>query len=157
MVAHSTSKNTATNKSGSLKIWFLQQLHQKGVRMTAQRLTVTTEIAACSGHFDMEQLLSRMHAKGLKISRATAYRTLETLQACNLVEKRDFGKSGRVYENVIPGGHHDHLICTKCGRVTEFDSPELEKIQQYICDKLGFAQVSHTHHVFGICQQCQHL
>ena len=136
------------------KAFFLEHLRQQGLQLTSQRRAVVNEIFCGPGHFEAEELLARLHAKGLEISRATVYRTLGMLQACSLMEKRDFGEQGRLYETTAPGLHHDHLICTGCGKVIEFDNPELEKMQQRICERFDFMQTSHTHYVFGLCQDC---
>jgi Fur family ferric uptake transcriptional regulator len=74
-----------------------------------------------------------------------------------LVEKLDFGTTRSFYEHVTPGGHHDHLICTRCGNVIEFHNERLEALQREICDNFGFHDSHHSLRIFGLCSKCRQV
>jgi Fur family ferric uptake transcriptional regulator len=133
---------------------FLQFLRGRGQRVTGERLALFDEIFSQHGHIDAEQLLSAMKARGLKISRATVYRNLDLLVESGLARKQRLGSRGFLYEHVHAGQHHDHLVCTGCGRVVEFVSPGIAALQAEICRAHGFVPMRHTLQIAGLCNLC---
>ena len=90
----------------------------------------------------------------LKTGIATVYRTLTLLEESGMVTSLSFGAQGKKYELGIKK-HHDHLICTVCGSITEFVDEEIEKRQQKITQELGFKMSDHSMQIYGICKKCQ--
>lgn len=133
---------------------FLQFLRSRGFRVTQERLALFEEIFAQHKHIDAEELLGAMKSRGLKISRATVYRNLDLLVDCGLVRKQRLGRDRFLYEHVHGGQHHDHLVCTACGRVVEFVSPGIVALQAEICRAHGFVPSRHTLQISGLCNQC---
>jgi len=133
---------------------FLQFLRSKGLRVTQERLRLFDEIFAQHKHIDAEELLATMKSRGLKISRATVYRNLDLLVDCGLVRKQRLGRDRFLYEHVHGGQHHDHLVCTGCGRVVEFVSPGIVALQAEICRAHGFQPSRHTLQISGLCNDC---
>lgn len=133
---------------------FLQFLRSRGQRVTRERLALFEEIFAQHKHIDAEELLAAMKSRGLKISRATVYRNLDLLVECGMVRKQRLGQDRFFYEHIHGGQHHDHLICTACGRVVEFVSPGIAALQSEICRAHGFSPTRHTLQISGLCNQC---
>jgi Fur family ferric uptake transcriptional regulator len=133
---------------------FLQFLRSRGSRVTQERLALFEEIFAQHKHIDAEELLAAMKNRGLKISRATVYRNLDLLVDCGLVRKQRLGRDRFLYEHVHGGQHHDHLVCTGCGRVVEFVSPGFVALQAEICRAHGFQPSHHTLQISGLCNDC---
>lgn len=133
---------------------FLQFLRSRGHRVTQERLALFEEIFAQHKHIDAEELLATIKARGLKISRATVYRNLDLLVECGMVRKQRLGRDRFLYEHVHGGQHHDHLVCTGCGRVVEFVSPGIAALQSEICRAHGFVATRHTLQISGLCNQC---
>ena len=133
---------------------FLQFLRSRGHRVTRERLALFEEIFAQHKHIDAEELLATMKARGLKISRATVYRNLDLLVECGMVRKQRLGQDRFLYEHVHGGQHHDHLVCTGCGRVVEFVSPGIAALQSEICRAHGFVPTRHTLQISGLCNEC---
>ena len=97
----------------------------------------------------------RAGAPGTYVSKATVYRTLKLLAECGVASERRFGDGLSRYELADDGDeHHDHLICTNCGEITEFEDPRIEKLQDSIAVKHGFKLTSHKHEMYGICAKC---
>ncbi|MCL5023264.1 MAG: transcriptional repressor [Nitrospirae bacterium] len=134
---------------------FRDFLSRKGLKLTKERQKILDEVFTLHGHFDPEGLLERLRRREAKVSKASVYRTLPLLVQCGLVEQveRD-GKHAR-YEHTFGHGHHDHLICVKCGRVIEVFSPKLEAIQDDLCRESKFNGITHTLEIKGYCQSCE--
>lgn len=133
---------------------FLRFLRQRGHRVTEERLALLEEIFSLHGHIDADEVLVSMKARGLKSSRATVYRNLELLVESGLVRKHRLVGRGLLYEHIHPGQGHDHLVCTRCGRMVEFISPGIHALQAEICRAHGFAMTQPTLQILGICNRC---
>ena len=97
---------------------------------------------SANDHPDVEELYQRSVAIDGKISIATVYRTVKLLEEFNIIDRHDF-RDGRSRYEPVPEDHHDHLIDLKSGKVIEFTSEEIEKLQVEIARKLGFKLVDH--------------
>jgi len=135
---------------------FHEFLKSRDLKSTAQRDLIVKEIfSKPHHHFSAEELLEKARKKDSTISRATVYRTLSLLLESKLLDELDIGKGHKYYEPMFGVSHHDHLICLKCEKIVEFESPEIEALQDKIVKKNGFEQVSHSHKIFGYCPTCQ--
>lgn len=130
-------------------------LKLNNMRFTPEREIILNEVLAIKSHIEADSLFAKLHSKGVGVSRATVYRTLDLLIKCGLAEKNSFGQNHAHYEPIFGQDHHDHLICNICEKVIEFHDEEIEKLQNQICKKFGFKPLSHTHHIFGVCSDCQ--
>ncbi len=81
--------------------------------------------------------------------------TLDLLVESKLLIKLNLGTLESKYEHIIEHGHHDHLICNNCEEVIEFHSPEIEKLQNMVCQEHNFKEVDHSLKIFGLCSKCQ--
>lgn len=133
---------------------FLSFLRARRQRVTAERLALLDEVFRQHGHIDAEQLLTAARQRGLKISRATVYRNLELLVASGLARKQRLGRRRFLFEHVHGGQRHDHLVCTRCGRVVEFVSPGIAALQAEICRAHGFVPASYSLQINSLCQAC---
>lgn len=135
---------------------FHEFLKSRDLKSTSQRDLIVQEIfSQPHRHFSAEDLLEKARHKDASISRATVYRTLSLLLDGNMLEELDIGKGHKYFEPMLGVDHHDHLICLGCEKIVEFESPEIEKIQDQIIKKNDFEMVYHTHRIFGYCRQCQ--
>jgi Fur family ferric uptake transcriptional regulator len=130
-------------------------LREQGLKLTAERSALVREIFATHYHFEADELLFKMKQKGLKISRATVYRTLELLVKSGLVRRVHLGEDHYHYEHVSGNSHHDHLICTTCGTVIEFHDENLEQRQREICERKKFTPTFHNLQILGLCDACR--
>lgn len=124
----------------SAKEKFIDFLAQRNLRITTQRQTIVETVFGTEEHFTAEQLLEWSKAKDPTISRATVYRTLPLLTESGLVREMDFGKDYKFYDpNYAEHPNHNHLICNDCEKIVEFESDQLEKLENEIARKLGFS------------------
>jgi len=133
---------------------FQNFLLQQGLKLTTERSALVREIFAIHYHFEADELLFKMKEKGLKISRATVYRTLELLVKSGMVRRVHLGEEHYHYEHVTGDSHHDHLICTTCGGVIEFHDELLEQRQRDICERKKFTPTFHNLQILGVCDSC---
>ncbi len=140
--------------SETLKEKWNAYLQENSLNTTQQREAIVEQFLACKGHVSTDDLLERVREDHKKIGYATVYRTLKLLVEAGLAHARDFGDGQTRYE--VASDHHDHLICSKCGLVLEFEDDEIEALQDKVAQRLGgFKIVQHRLELFGLCPKEQ--
>lgn len=122
---------------------------ESGVRMTGPRRIIARVLSEADDHPDAEEVHRRAHALDPKISLSTVYRTIKVLAEKGILERHDFGHGRARYEHAS-GGHHDHLVDVESGRVIEFESSEIEALQERVAKQLGFRLVGHRLELYGV-------
>jgi Fur family ferric uptake transcriptional regulator len=130
-------------------------MDQHGLRSTAQRRLVTEIFFKADGHLSIEDLLAKVRRRDPKVGYATIYRTLKLLTESGLANERKFGDGVSRYEVALEDEHHDHLICTKCGKIVEFEDDRIEALQDDLAKKHQFRLTRHIHELYGLCVDCQ--
>lgn len=134
---------------------FIDFLKDKGLKLTPQREKVLAIFLDKEKHFTVEDLYNLTKKKDSSIGQATVFRTLKLLVEAGIAAEVDFGDKKTRYEHKYGHKHHDHIICTECGKLIEAMDPKIEKLQEKLCEKFSFKPLSHKLKIFGICQQCQ--
>jgi Fur family transcriptional regulator, ferric uptake regulator len=129
-------------------------LADRNLKLTRERDEIFQAILGTDSHFAPDDLFLQMKANGSKVSRASVYRTLPLLVESGLIEEVERVDKHAHYERMPKSGHHDHMICGRCGRVIEFYSEELEKLQNRICRQKQFKDVRHSLEIHGVCNKC---
>jgi Fur family transcriptional regulator, ferric uptake regulator len=138
----------------NVKERFSSFLKSQGHRITNERLLVLESLCSDESHIDAENLFIKMRGKGLKVSRATVYNTLQLLLQSNLIKRSHFGETHLHYEPALSEKQHHHIVCSNCGKVEEFSSEILNKIQVDICDRYKYKFVSSAFQITGVCKKC---
>jgi len=151
-----TDFNDRTIEYEQLLTDFKLLLKKNSLKFTIQREVILETLYNSDEHLTPESLhhLIQDQYPDLKTGIATVYRTLALLEDSSMVTSLSFGAQGKKYE-LGAKEHHDHLICTECGNITEFVDEEIEKRQHSITDELGFKMSDHSMQIYGICQNCQ--
>ncbi len=133
---------------------FRDFLQARGLKLTRERMVILEEVFKHDDHFDIDEFHMKMRKKGLKVSRASIYRTLPLLQECGLVDEVKTTERQAFYEHIHGRRHHDHLVCLSCGKVMEFYSPAIERLQEEICRRRRFKSLRHVLEIQGHCKDC---
>lgn len=122
-------------------------------RFTNPQRQMVRFIFSTHNHFDAKQLCKEMVNAGLDVSRPTVYRTLNKLVDAGLLRRLQLGE--RVaYEHDYGYPQHDHLHCERCGKVIEFQSPEIEAALQRIAQENRFRPSTYNLVIRGTCDAC---
>ncbi len=153
---HSNNFTERTIKYDDLLSEFKELLKKNGLKFTIQREVILETLYNSDEHLTPEALHQLIISKQpeLKAGIATIYRTLSLLEDSDMVTSLSFGAQGKKYE-LGAKDHHDHIICTVCGEITEFVDEQIEKRQHLIATNLGFKMVDHSMQIYGICKTCQ--
>ena len=147
---------TPVNVSLTPRERFDEYLQSRGMRNTEQRRLLIERVFSAHDHFDADQLIERLPRKGQKgyVSRPTVYRTLAEFVDAGLLRKFDVG--GRtVYEHDYGYPQHEHLFCSVCERLFEFQSTDLIKIRDQVARENNFQVRSHRLIIYGTCERCR--
>jgi Fur family ferric uptake transcriptional regulator len=128
-------------------------LARKGLKTTQQREAIVDAFLHISGHVALEDLLTSARRKYPRVGLATVYRTVKLLEEAGIAAARHFGPGQTLYEVSEGRAHHDHLICDSCGFIIEFESNEIEKLQDVAAKRHGFNVLRHRHELFGLCEK----
>ena len=117
--------------------------------MTEQRRAVLRVVAEATDHPDVEELHRRAQRIDPDVSLSTLYRTVRLLEAIGVLQRHEFANRRSRYE-VTPERHHDHLIDVETGRVIEFHSPEIERLQAEIARRHGYRILDHRLDIYVV-------
>lgn len=136
---------------------FEEYLKSKGKRITQPRRILIEHVFSQHAHFDADALIDELshQSKGPdRVSRPTVYRTLNELVEAGLLRKMEIG--GRaVYEHDYGYPDHDHLYCTQCQKLIEFQSAELKELCDAVARLHQFRATGHRFIINGVCEECQ--
>jgi Fur family ferric uptake transcriptional regulator len=130
-------------------------LEEQGLKHSRQRDIIVETFFATGGHEPVETLVARVRARDPRVSVATVYRTMKLLAECGLAVPRRFEDGHTRYEPAGHRAHHDHLICTGCGRIVEFENERIEDLQRRVARSHGFEVESHKLELYGRCADCR--
>ena len=133
---------------------FARYLALNRLKMTRARRSILEEILAVEGHFSADDLIAHFRRKKRLVAPATLYRTLARLVDAGLVHRIPMARGQARYEPMFGRARHHHMVCLDCGKIAEFESPEIERIQESVCRRKNFTLLEHTHELRGRCAEC---
>lgn len=133
-----------------------QDLRDAGLKVTLPRVKILEilESQTDDRHLTAEQVYKILLSEDEEIGLATVYRVLTQFEAAGLVSRHHFEGGNSVFE-LNRGGHHDHILCVKCGKVDEFTDALIETRQKEIAGKLGYELTDHSLYLYGLCANCK--
>ncbi len=134
---------------------FQNFLYKQGLRLTNQRELIARTFFQNEGHLSTEEIHHQVQRTSPGIGFATVYRTIKLLSDAGLASGRSFGNGFARYEPSARSKHHDHLICTNCGKIVEFENDRIEALQKTVAGKHGFKVAYHNMELYGICKKCR--
>lgn len=134
---------------------FLEHIQKAGLRRTGQRDLIMEIFLRTEEHLTSEDLYWLVQKEDPTVGNTTVYRTLKLLTEAGLAREVRFGDNRTYYEHHYNHQHHDHMICTECGKVIEFFSADIEDLQDQMAEKFGFRPTHHSLRLWGVCDECQ--
>ncbi len=132
----------------------LERLRRDGGRITtARRAVVSTLYAGDDHHVTAEDVAAAVQLDHPDVHLSTVYRTLEALEHLDVVARVDLGPGPSVF-HLVDHAHH-HLVCTRCGAVTEAPADVLDPLAQVLDTRFGFAAAPHRLTITGLCADCR--
>ena len=133
-----------------------QDLRNAGLKVTLPRVKILEilEKQTSDRHLSAEQVYKILLSENEDIGLATVYRVLTQFEAAGLVARHHFEGGNSVFE-LDHGAHHDHIVCTKCGKVDEFTDDTIESRQKEIAQRLGYELTDHSLYLYGYCAACK--
>jgi Fur family ferric uptake transcriptional regulator len=133
---------------------FQQYLNEKNIRSSKPRDQVFDVFISTEKHLTVLELYELTKAIHPNIGYATVYRAMKVICDAGIADEINFGDGLKRYEHKYGHEHHDHLICTKCGKLIEVLKPEIEELQQIVAQSHDFTITNHRLQIFGICSKC---
>jgi Fur family ferric uptake transcriptional regulator len=135
--------------------YLTEYLAHKGMKSTGQRDKILKIFVEARRHLSAEELYVQVRKLHPGIGYATVYRTLKLLAEAGLAQERRFEDGFTRYEHTSADAHHDHLICTRCGTIIEFENERIEALQEDVARKKRFKVLNHKLELYGFCSDCQ--
>ncbi len=133
---------------------FLKHIQKKGLKRTSQRDLILDVFLRTEEHLSNEDLYRLVQQQDPSVGQTTVYRTLKLLTEAGLAREVRFGDGRTHYEHNYKHEHHDHMICSECGKLIEFYSAEFEALQDAMAAKQGFEVTQHLLRIIGVCADC---
>ena len=134
---------------------FLKHIQKKGLKRTSQRDLILDVFLRTEEHLSNEDLYQLVKKEDPTVGQTTVYRTLKLLTEAGLAREVRFGDGRTHYEHNYKHQHHDHMICSECGKIIEFYSAELEALQDAMAAQHQFEITQHLLRIIGVCADCQ--
>lgn len=130
-------------------------LSGNGLKSTVQREIIIRRFVSIGKHLSADELYTSLREEHPSIGLATVYRTLKILSEAGIAREQRFNDGYTRYEfNDPKEGHHDHLVCTQCGKVEEFENGDIERLQDDVAEAHGFRIDHHKLELYGLCPAC---
>lgn len=138
---------------------FRKMIRSMNLKVTDQRLLILeclydSNQRSGERHVTAQELYEKTCRRDDSVGFATVYRFLRDLAQNDLVTEVRMGGQPSRYE-LTPQDHHDHLTCTQCGKICEFENTKIEKLQDQVAEHFGFKLTGHILELYGICPSCQ--
>ncbi|MBX2986944.1 MAG: transcriptional repressor [Bdellovibrionaceae bacterium] len=133
---------------------FKRIIRQLNLKVTTQRLAILKCLHEGRRHVTAQELFEKVSVRNPEIGFATVYRFLRTLTEGHFVTEVRMGGLPARYE-LAPKRHHDHLTCTDCGKIVEFENRTIETLQEKVAKQFGFHLTHHILELYGVCPSCQ--
>lgn len=131
----------------------VEQLKAKGVRMTPQRHAILAYLLGTMAHPTADEIYRALEPDFPNMSVATVYNNLRVFKEAGLVHELTYGDASSRFD--ANTADHYHAICTKCGKIKDFDYPSLDPVERQAAEETGYHVHSHRMEVYGVCEDCR--
>ncbi len=134
---------------------FINYLAEHNLKWTRQREEILHLFLKVEKHLTIDDFYQMVRRKNDRIGYATVYRTLKLICDSGLARQVDFGEGKVRFEHKYAHEHHDHLVCTRCGKFIEIKSLKIERLQNKLAEEHCFEPSWHKMQIFGTCEGCR--
>ena len=133
----------------------LEELRRAGHRSGGARSAVVELMARQDCCATAQEIFDRLREDGQVVGIASVYRALDLLSRMNLVHRLDLADAA-YFEPAHPGGeHHHHVVCDRCGKVSQFEDAALEDAIERLAWRLKYSVAAHDVVLRGSCPDCR--
>ena len=143
-------RNNYTEKAN-----FKALVETDGNERIQDRLNIIDVFLGIEDHVTIEQMYHLLREKGYDYETEFVRQCMNRMVDLGFAQKKQFEGQPVRYEHRHLGRHHDHLICTKCGKIAEFSNTDMERLQVGIAAKHGFHMLQHKMEIYGLCAECR--
>jgi Fur family ferric uptake transcriptional regulator len=134
---------------------FIKLFEKDRIDRFEERLAVLELFLRAEHHVSVSELGALVREAGHDLNDAFVLETIELMCRYGFAQANRFDNGRILYEHRHLGQHHDHLICTKCQKIIEFEDQAIEQLQLKIAAAYGFHMLQHKMELYGICRECQ--
>ncbi len=136
---------------------FSDYLARAGLKSTRQRDRIVRAFFAAGRHVSVEELHHQIRPEDPNLGLVTVYRTLKLLRQAGLATERKFGDAYARFDPNPADWTHHHLICTRCGKIQEFEDASLRALGARVARRQGFTVTEQRLELYGVCRECARL
>ncbi|GJQ30049.1 MAG: transcriptional repressor [Phycisphaerae bacterium] len=129
---------------------FRRKLRAEGLKYTPERAQVLDAVLGFEGLFEAERVIDAVKTSGIRVSKATVYRTIKLLQDAGIIQRVLLDEDQARYQVVYGGGGSDLVIRLDGGEAIAVQIPELVALRDKVCAKLGLTAKGHRLHIFAV-------
>jgi Fur family ferric uptake transcriptional regulator len=133
---------------------FKRLFEREGIDQVQDRMAVLNVFLSVEQHVSFKDLMSLLEKEGYSYEPNFVKKTLSLMCRYGFASKKEFKGEPTLYEHRHLGLHHDHLICTKCHKILEFENQQMEELQVEIAALHGFHVLQHKMEIYGLCSDC---
>lgn len=136
------------------KAQFKKLFQQEGIDRFEDRFAVLETFLQTEGHVTADDLDRLLQRNGKNFEIQFVRDTLKRMCDFGFAQRNHFDNGNESYEHRHLGQHHDHMICTKCRKIIEFENDAMEALQLQIAEAAGFHMLQHRMEIYGLCDAC---
>jgi len=133
---------------------FFRLFEKEGIDHIEDRMSILEVFLGVESHVSLQQLIELLEKNGYDFEPDFVQKTINLLYHYGFASKKEFKGRPTLYEHKHLGVHHDHLICTKCNKIVEFENQQMENMQVDIAAQHGFHVLQHKMEIYGLCADC---
>jgi Fur family ferric uptake transcriptional regulator len=133
---------------------FKKLFKQEHIDHFEDRFKVLETFLQTEQHVTVAQLVELIGKNGWQLAPEFVKETMQLMCRFGFARKSRFDNGITRYEHLHLGQHHDHMICTKCQKIIEFEEDRIEQLQLSIAAARGFHMLQHKLEIYGICSDC---
>ncbi len=133
---------------------FRSLLESDTINRIEDRLKVVDTFLSTEEHITLEDLHQLLKKNGYDFDFEFVKQCMDRMVELGFAQRKKFENQPVRYEHRHLGKHHDHIICTKCGKIVEFENEEMENLQRTIASQYGFQILQHRMEIYGLCSDC---